>query len=261
MAETINLGLDIDGEAGHPRVARVYLDMACSYLKGRGAAPTLTADCASYADFEREIKRLKEECDELLEKAREEFGDSTQRDDAVGSGSTGAHAGETGSSKASEAPHSVGKIPLRIADNLCVEDEMTRDVKTMHRNDKLSVAHELMKVGGFRHIVVVEDDHHAVAGVVSYRDIFYGALAWSTGQGEMAQQKALVAIPVKNVMRSDVTTVAPDTPLADAARIMLEKKIGCLPVIRNDRLVGILTEGDFLSMLTSAEYNKTEQPD
>ena len=251
MAETINLGLDIAGEAGHALVARVYLDLACSYTK-ESAAPTLTADCTSFADFEREINRLKEECDELLERAREKFGDATQRS---------SDAGKTGSSKTTEAPHPVDKILLRIRDNLCVEDEMTRDVKTLHRNDKLSVADELMKIGGFRHVIVVEDDDSdAVAGIISHRDIFYGALAWSTGQGETAHQKVLDAMPVKDVMSGDVATVAPDTPLADAARIMLERKIGCLAVIQNDRIVGILTEGDFLSILTSAEYNTAEQP-
>ena len=245
MAETMNLGLDVSGEAGHSRVARVYMLMACSYLKGQGAA-TLTDDCASFADLEREINRLKEECDELLERAREEFGDATHR---------GADEGETGSSKTAEARRPADKIPLRIGDNLRVEDEMTRDVKTAHRNDRLSVADELMKIGGFRHVVVVEDDNSdAVAGIISHRDIFYGALGWSLGQGEAAHQKAIDSMLVKNVMRSDVTTVASDAPLADAARIMLEKKIGCLPVLRNERIVGILTEGDFLSMLTSAEY-------
>ncbi len=257
MAETINLGLDIAGEAGGPRAARVYLELACCYLK-RGGAPTLTADCASITDFEREIERLKGECDELLERARTEFGATTQRDAAVGADSTGTDAAEKRSSKTFEAPQPVDKVPLRIGNNLCVEDEMTRDVKTMHRNDKLSVADELMKIGGFRHVVVLEDDSDAVAGVIGHRDIFHGALAWSIGQGETAHQKALDAISVKTVMRSDVTTVAPDTSLVDAAQIMMEKKIGCLPVVRNDRLVGILTEGDFLSMLTSAEYEKAE---
>jgi CBS domain-containing protein len=250
MAGTMNLGLDISGDPGHPRVARVYLDLACSYLKGQGAA-TLTADCASIADFEREIVRLKEECDELLERAREELGDPTPRS---------ADAGEAGSPKTSQVPHPVDKIRLKIEDDLRVEDEMTREVETVHRNDNLSMVDELMRIGGFRHVLVVEDDDsEAVAGVVSHRDIFFGALAWSTGQGETAHHKVLDTMPVKNVMSGEVTTVSPDTPLADAARIMLEKKIGCLAVVRNERIVGILTEGDFLSMLTSADYGETEQ--
>jgi CBS domain-containing protein len=255
MAETINLALDVVCEADRPQVARVYLELACSYTKGQGA-PTLTADCDSFAEFEREIARLKEECNELQRRARKAFGDATQGDDALRKDSPGTEAGGTGSSKISKASQPMGKIRLRIGGDLCVEDEMTRDVKTMHRNDSLSVADELMKLGGFRHVVVVEDDSDAVAGVVSHRDIFYGALAWSTGQGEMAHQKVLDALPAKQVMCTDVTTVAPDAPLAEAARIMFEEKLGCLPVVRNQRLVGIITEGDFLSMLTNAEYNK-----
>jgi CBS domain-containing protein len=256
MADTLNLELDISGEVGR-RVARVYLGLACSYLQGQGA-PTLTADCASFADFEREITRLKEECDELLERAREQLGDQPLRDEAVGAPSTLADAGETASSKTSQAARPLDKVLLRIAGNLCVEDEMTRDVKTMHRNDKLSVADGLMKIGGFRHVVVVDDDSDAVVGVVSHRDIFYGALAWSTGQGVTAHEKTLDVTPVKDIMRTSVTTVAPETPLADAARILSEEKVGCLPVVRNQLLIGILTEGDFLSMLTNAEYNKQE---
>jgi len=251
MVETINLALDVAGEADGPRVARVYLEVACSYTKGQGA-PTLTADCDSFADFEREIVRLKEECDELLSQARKALGDASQPGDAPQKGSPGTESADSGSSKAPETSQSVGKIRLRIGDGLCVEDEMTRDVKTTGPNDKLSVADELMKIGGFRHIVVVEEDSGAVAGIVSHRDIFYGALAWSTGQGGMAHQKALDAIPAKQVMCTDVTSVAPDVPLAEAARIMSEGKLGCLPVVRNERLVGILTEGDFLSMLTNA---------
>jgi len=249
MGETINLQLDVSEEAGNPRQARIYVEMACSYLKGQGA-PTLTAACASLADLDREITRLKEELDELRERASKELGDP------AAAGSTGAGAQGTESMRASKAPRPADKTRLRIRDDLRVEDEMTREVKTMHRNDMLSIADELMKIGGFRHVVVVEDGSDAVAGIISQRDIFYGAMAWSTGHGEVAHQQALDTVSVKNVMHGDVTTVAPDTPLADAARIMLEQKIGCLPVVRNERLVGVLTEGDFLSMLTRAEYSE-----
>jgi len=259
VAETINLALDVTLKADNPQVVRVCLELACSYTKGRGA-PTLTADCDSFADFEREIVRLKEECDELLERARRAFGDAPQRDAALEEGSPGIEEGGTGASESSEAPQPADKIPLRIRDGLCVEDEMTRDVKTMQRNDKLSIADELMKIGGFRHVVVVEEDGESVAGIVSHRDIFYSALAWSTGRGDTAHQKTLSALPAKQVMCTDVTTVAPDVPLAEAARIMSEEKLGCLPVVRSERLIGILTEGDFLSMLTNTEYRKEEQP-
>jgi hypothetical protein len=61
-------------------------------------------------------------------------------------------------------------------------------VSTLKRNDRLSVADELMKLGGFRHVVVLAEAG-AVTGVVR-RDIFHGALAWSLGQGKAAPEKS-----------------------------------------------------------------------
>ena len=50
-------------------------------------------------------------------------------------------------------------------------------------------------------------------------------------------------------MQTDVATTTPDVPLAEAARVMIEKKIGCLPVIDGAKLAGILTEGDLLALM------------
>ena len=96
------------------------------------------------------------------------------------------------------------------------------------------------------------DAEGAVAGVVSQRDLFHGALAWSLGQGSEAHRKALEACPVKQVMQCDVRQTTPDTPLAEAAREMLAAKIGCLPVVERERLVGILTESDLLALIVPA---------
>jgi len=54
---------------------------------------------------------------------------------------------------------------------------------------------------------------------------------------------------VKEVMSSNVITTTPDTPLVEAARVLMDRKIGCLPVLEDDRLVGILTESDFVAMV------------
>ena len=81
-------------------------------------------------------------------------------------------------------------------------------------------------------------DDFEIAGVISQRDIFYGALAWSVGLGSAAHDKALAAVPVKQVMQGDVVTVAPETSLSEAARLMLESRVGCLPVVAAGRLVG-----------------------
>jgi len=54
-------------------------------------------------------------------------------------------------------------------------------------------------------------------------------------------------LPVKEVMAANLLTTTPDTPLSEAARLMAERKIGCLPVVEKDNLIGILTESDFVA--------------
>lgn len=125
---------------------------------------------------------------------------------------------------------------------------MTRRVMTLHRNDKLSLARELMDVGRFRHVVVLGEEDQ-VAGIVSRQDIYYGALAWSMGLSESVHDKTMSLTTAKAVMRSEVITTAPETPLSEAAQLMVEHKIGCLPVLKGVTLVGILTEGDLLALM------------
>jgi CBS domain-containing membrane protein len=54
---------------------------------------------------------------------------------------------------------------------------------------------------------------------------------------------------VKEVMSTDVLTTTPDTPLVEAARVLMERKIGCLPVVEDGHLVGIVTEADFVAIV------------
>ncbi len=128
-----------------------------------------------------------------------------------------------------------------------VRDLMSREVATLNRNDKLSVADDVMRLGRIRHLPVVDDDGEEVVGIVSQRDLFRSALARSIGYGEHAQQKILDLLAVKEVMSHDVETTRPDASLAEAAQRMLERKVGCLVVIENGRLAGILTEADFVA--------------
>ena len=125
---------------------------------------------------------------------------------------------------------------------------MTRDVTTLKRNEKLTLADDLMKLGRIRHLPVFDDDGRALVGIVSQRDLFRGALAQALGYGQYASRKLLDTFVVKEVMTTEVITTKPDTPLAEAASLMIERKIGCLPVVENGRLVGILTEGDFVAI-------------
>jgi CBS domain-containing protein len=91
---------------------------------------------------------------------------------------------------------------------------------------------------------VLTDDGD-LCGIITQRDLFRGALLRALGFGSRAEDQMLRKVVVKEAMTEDPLTVAPDTPLRDAARQMIEQKVGCLPVVEGDKLVGILTEGDF----------------
>jgi CBS domain-containing protein len=129
-----------------------------------------------------------------------------------------------------------------------VRDLMSPEVATVRRNDQLVIADDLMNLGRIRHTPVLDDEGEEVVGILSQRDLFRGALARAIGYGSHAQQKLMQHLTVKEVMTCDPITTTPDTPLADAARLMLERKIGCLPVVERGKLVGILTESDFVRL-------------
>jgi CBS domain-containing membrane protein len=130
---------------------------------------------------------------------------------------------------------------------LRVRDLMSKEVATLGRNDQLRLADDLMSQKRIRHLVVLGPDDE-VAGIVSQRDLFRGALAKALGYGSTAQQKVLDLLLVKEVMATEVTVVEAEAPLAAAARLLTEKKIGCLPVVEGEKLVGILTESDFVKL-------------
>jgi CBS domain-containing membrane protein len=132
-------------------------------------------------------------------------------------------------------------------EGLRVRDVMTAEVTTLKRNDKLTLADDIMRLGRIRHLPVI-DEGGQLAGIVTQRDLFRGALAKALGYGERGQRQLLDTLVVKEIMTSDVITTTPDTPLAEAARLLVERKIGCLPVVEAERLVGIITEGDFVAL-------------
>jgi CBS domain-containing membrane protein len=137
--------------------------------------------------------------------------------------------------------------------DLKVRDVMTADPTTLKRNDKLTLADDIMRLGRVRHLPVLDDDDKTLVGIVTQRDLFRDALAQALGYGKHAQRKILDTLAVKEVMATDVVTTGPETSLVEAARILTERKIGCLPVVENGRLVGILTEGDFVALVARKE--------
>jgi CBS domain-containing membrane protein len=128
-----------------------------------------------------------------------------------------------------------------------VRDLMTSDVITLERNEKLLVADDVMRLGRIRHLPIVDADG-TLAGIVSQRDLFHSGLVKALGYGTHAQKSALDLLVVKEAMKTDVVTTTPDVPLAAAAKLMFERKIGCLVVLEGNKIVGILTEGDFVKL-------------
>jgi CBS domain-containing protein len=128
-----------------------------------------------------------------------------------------------------------------------VRDVMSTEVTTLERNDSLQLARDIMTLGRVRHFPVV--DEGKVVGVVSQRDLYKASLGSVMKYGEKAQRAFMEGIAIKEVMNEPVITIAPHASVREAARIMIEKKIGCLPVLEGPKLVGLVTETDMLKLV------------
>lgn len=133
---------------------------------------------------------------------------------------------------------------------LKVRDLMTSPVFSLRENDSLHTARELMNLQRIRHIPIVTVDN-AFSGLVTHRDILSATISKLAGLDPETQKEIDSGIPIHEIMRSDITSVAPDTPLKDAAQLLLNHKYGCLPVVENGELTGIVTEADFLRLTIS----------
>jgi CBS domain-containing protein len=124
-----------------------------------------------------------------------------------------------------------------------VADRMVRPAITIRRDATAEAAWKLMKARRIRHLPVVGDDGRLV-GIVTDRDLRQVPFVLgSAGPGVPA------GVPVERVMTAAVITVRPETEVREAARLMHEQKLGALPVVERDRVVGILTETDLLRTL------------
>jgi len=117
---------------------------------------------------------------------------------------------------------------------------MSTDLFTVRPDDLVDLAASVMEWRHIRH-VPVEDDEGRLVGLISHRDLLR-----LLAQGMLS--RSAKEITVKEIMIRDPLTVAPETPTLEALTIMRQRKIGCLPVVENDRLIGIVTAYDFLSL-------------
>lgn len=120
-----------------------------------------------------------------------------------------------------------------------VERFMAKDLFTVRPEDIIDFAASLMNWKHIRH-VPVEDDAGNLVGLISSRELLE-ILA-----NDKLKNKDEIA--VRDVMQTDVATVTPETSSLEALQIMREKEIGCLPVIKHNKLIGIITAHDFLTV-------------
>jgi len=136
-----------------------------------------------------------------------------------------------------------------MVEKMTVRELMSAKVTTLGREDSMEIADGVMSMGRIRHLPVL--DGSEVVGIVSQRDLFRSALGTALAFGIRRPQELMRTLDVGDVMSAPAVTIGPDAPVQEAARTMADKKIGCLPVVEEGRLVGILTETDILRYATS----------
>lgn len=136
-----------------------------------------------------------------------------------------------------------------------VEQLMSTDVVSVLEDEPLELVASLMSWEGARH-VVVEDHDHRLTGVIDHADLLrhLAAPAAMAGDGARAGKVA------RDAMQRDVPTVAPGTSVLEALALLRQGHLGCLPVLQDGRLVGVLGEGDFLDLARDLLALADERP-
>lgn len=134
-----------------------------------------------------------------------------------------------------------------------VKDWMTPDPITIGPNTTLPEANRLMKECGIRRLPVV--DNGRLVGIVTLGDVREASPSTATSLSIYELNYLLSRLTVEKIMTRDPITIAPETSLEAAARLMLEHKIGGLPVVDGAKVVGIITESDIFRLLvTEGEF-------
>lgn len=130
-----------------------------------------------------------------------------------------------------------------------VRDHMTNKVFTIQVDKKMFAVQEIMQWAHIRHLPVV-DRAKRVVGIVSHRDLLHASVSLvSSRLAEVERQQHLWEVPIEPIMHTPVQTISPDATVQEAACLMREYQIGCLPVVEHNRLIGIITEADLLHVV------------
>ena len=126
-------------------------------------------------------------------------------------------------------------------------DLMSTDLITLDADETIDLAGEIMQLARIRHLPITSDGQ--LVGLITQRDLLRAQIETLAGLSTRQARAAQRSISAGSVMNRAVKSVEPDTPAVDAARLMRDNKFGCLPVVHDDRLVGIITEADFIDLV------------
>lgn len=141
---------------------------------------------------------------------------------------------------------------------LRVRDLMTPDVHVAHADEPIALLRDVMNEKHIRHVPVVDDDGRLV-GLVSERDLLRRAAGLESDMPLSVLQDVSATVTVRDVMTWQVETIEADDAATAAAEAMLDNKYGCLPVLEQGVLAGILTEADFVRHVATTEASSARR--
>ena len=129
---------------------------------------------------------------------------------------------------------------------MLVRDVMTRNLITVDPETSFTDALKIMRENRIRRLPVLEDGK--LVGIVTEKDILYASPSKATTLDVWELHYLLNKLKIREIMTRDVVTIQEDTPVEEAAKIMADNKIGALPVVKGNELVGIITETDIFKV-------------
>lgn len=134
---------------------------------------------------------------------------------------------------------------------MLVRERMTASPITVHPETSFQDAFQLLREKKIRRLPVV-DKAGELVGIVVEKDLLYASPSPATSLNVYEVHYLLSKLAIQDVMTKRVITIGDDCPLEEAARIMIDHKIGSLPVVHHKRLVGIITETDVFKVMAEA---------
>ena len=130
---------------------------------------------------------------------------------------------------------------------ITIEEFMTPDPYTLRQSDSINDAWEVMIGKHVRHIPITDEDNH-VLGLVTQRDVLAATAPGAIREAKTASHEVKSDLTLSEIMIRDVTVIRKEDSLRQAALYLQTHKYGCLPVVVDGRLVGIITDSDFIEI-------------